>query len=354
MSRYRILHIIDSVERGGAETLLVNTIEGINQTYPDCNQYLVTLYKGGSLLPKVASLVEYYNLGLTRYNFLLVLLKLRKHLKTLKIDVVHSHLLHATLISRLALPKGTKLVSTYHSVFYDPELVDYARIELILDKLTYHPDYFSVYVSEAVQRNISAAVGIKNNSQVLVNFASPAFTPLYRFNPDPQLRIVMVGNLNPVKNHRIAIQALAHLKNIPIFLDIFGEGILRPELEKLINETGAKVVLRGSQAMSSELLAQYDLFLMTSHHEGMPISLLEAMQTGMPSLLNDLPMLRETAGNGASFYEYNQLDSLTRCLQEIWEDKDTLKILSEKALIRAEKFSAEGYIQKLFQIYKYS
>ncbi|MDB5261004.1 MAG: hypothetical protein JWQ14_285, partial [Adhaeribacter sp.] len=107
MSRYRILHIIDSVERGGAETLLVNTIEGINQTYPDCNQYLVTLYKGGSLLPKVASLVEYYNLGLTRYNFLLVLLKLRKHLKTLKIDVVHSHLLHATLISRLALPKGT-------------------------------------------------------------------------------------------------------------------------------------------------------------------------------------------------------------------------------------------------------
>ncbi|WP_026462940.1 glycosyltransferase [Adhaeribacter aquaticus] len=351
MIKYRLLHIIDSVERGGAETLLVNTIETIKKKYPNCEQYLVTLYRGGTLLPKVAPFVKYYNLGLNKYNIITVYFKLRRLLKNLQVDVVHSHLLHSTLISRIALPKKTRLVSTYHSVFYDPSLVDYAKKELIFDKLTYKPKYFSIFVSDAVQNNIRKAVGINNNYKTLVNFASPAFCPKYKFKQESCLKVIMVGNLNPVKNHKIAIQALHSLVDKPISIDIYGEGILRIELENLINQTGSKVVLKGGQAMSSELLAQYDLFLMTSHHEGMPISLLEAMQTGLPALLNDLPMLRETAGDSALYYKYDDLDDLINNLVNIQEGKLILNRLSENALTRAKTYSAESYLNQLFKIY---
>lgn len=351
MPDIRILHIIDSLERGGAETLVVNTITSLQQKYPGCQQYLVTLYKEGELLPQVREQVTHVHLGFRKTNLLAVVLRLRVLLKKWEIDVAHSHLLHSTFISRLVLPANVKLVSTYHSVYYDPQLVDYARKELIIDRLTYRRRYYSIFVSEAVRANICQAVGIRDRYRVLVNFASPAFRPSYRFSPSPALKIVMVGNLRPVKNHEIAVRALSRFISLPVSVDIYGEGSNRPQLEELIRQTGANVTLKGAKAISSALLADYDLFMLTSHHEGMPISLLEAMQTGLPSLLNDLPMLRETAGDGGIYYQYNSLNSLVASIEKILDNKIVLAELSDKALTRSRGFSADKYVDALMRVY---
>jgi glycosyltransferase involved in cell wall biosynthesis len=352
MAEIRILHIIDSLIRGGAETLVVNTVAHIHQRYPEFKQYVVTLYHEGVLLPQVADKVEHHHLACTKTNLLGVVFRLNRLLKKWKIDVVHSHLLHSTFVTRLALPSKIRLVSTYHSVFYEPNLIEYAGMELVLDKLTYRRKYFTVFVSEAVKMDICKAVGITKNFAVLDNFASPTFTPSYRFSSSPALKMVMVGNLRLVKNQEIAIRALSYFKGLPVSLDIYGEGDRREFLKKLIKETQANVTLKGAAAMSSAILAEYDLFLMTSHHEGMPVALLEAMQTGLPSLLSALPMLQETAGEGAIYYENNSLESLIRSIEQILADKEVLKDLSGKALEQAKKFSVGNYVQSLVKIYQ--
>ncbi|MBK0401719.1 glycosyltransferase [Adhaeribacter sp. BT258] len=348
----RLLHIVDTLERGGAETLVLNTVEMINKSFPDFEQYVAVMYRSGELEKQLPDNVKLINLNFRLTKLPKAIIQLRDIIKRNNIEVVHSHLIHSTLLARLALPKGVKLVTTYHSVFYDPEMVTYAKYELPIDKFTYKEQYFTIYVSDAVRENIASKVGIKKNFKVLPNFASVKFKPSYKLNSQKPLRIVMVGNLHEIKNHEIAIRALANLMEADITLDIYGDGILRGFLENLIAETGAKVNLKGKVSMDSGILGQYDLFLMTSHHEGMPLSVLEAMQTGLPSILNDIPMLKETAADSALYYKYDDLDALVAQIGKVYQNRSILADLAQKAVVRSRQFSAESYMNQLLEIYR--
>jgi glycosyltransferase involved in cell wall biosynthesis len=347
-----IVHINDSLERGGAETLLVNTVQAIAQLHPQIKQTVITLYDRGELKQQILRFADYHSLNFTLATSLVAIKKLKKIIKEGKVNIVHSHLLHSTLLSRLAVPKNVGLVTTYHSVFYEPTMVTYARKERYLDKLTYKKRYFSLFVSDAVRENITKAVGIKDHEQVLMNFASTSFQPQYTFNPEATLKIVMVGNLHEIKNHAIAIKAMGQLSHLPIQLDIYGEGNLRGYLQDLIKECGAAVILKGARNMTSEVLSKYDLYMMTSLHEGMPISLLEAMQTGLPSLLNDISMLRQTADKAALYYKYNDLKDLVKLISEVYVEKSILQYYSLNALEQSQKFSASEFVKSLLKIYK--
>lgn len=349
----KILHINDTLERGGAETLLVNTVKAISERFPTINQTVVTLYNKGELKNELGN-ISYYSLNFKLSNPVPSIFRLRKLIKKLNIQVVHSHLLHSTFLARLALPHGVGLVSTYHSVFYEPTMVTYAKYERLIDKLTYKNKFFTIFVSEAVQENITKAVNIKENYKVLVNFASPKFKYSWKFNPENELKIVMVGNLHEIKNHEIAIKALSHLPHQSISLDIYGDGGLRKHLEDIITQTNTKVRLMGITNMTSDILGKYDLYMMTSRHEGMPLSLLEALQSGMPCLLNSVSMLIETAGNASIYYNYNSLDSLVEKLTFIIKNKQLLPKLSENALVRSELYSVDNYLNALIEIYKHA
>src|SRR5690606_19744280 len=110
----------------------------------------------------------------------------------------------------------------------------------------------------------------------LLNFAGSEFVPKYTFKEKQEIKLINIGNLKPNKNQEAAIKALAELKHLNIMLDIYGEGGLRPYLQELITNTGAKVTLKGKAEITTDLFSKYDAFLMTSSNEGMPISLLEA------------------------------------------------------------------------------
>ncbi len=344
----RIVHIIDSLAVGGAEVLLVNSIMELERKYPEHTNMIVTLKSPGELIKTIENKVPYYNLGfkLTKLNHIL---KLRKILKNFKADIVHTHLLDSTLACRLILPSNIKLASTYHNVVYDSKQVHFSKWRLLLDKATYSPSYYSIFVSEEVAKNIKRAINVKNNHDTIVNFASPAFKPSYTFHPGTTLKLVNVGNLKPNKNHELAINVMGKLKDLPVSLDIYGEGDRRDKLQNMINLLGANVILKGNQVISSGLLAKYDAFLMTSHNEGMPVSLIEALATGMPSLLKDLPMLRETCGDAALYFKWEK--GLIEMIDHILKNKNILEKLSEKAVERSSLYSVETYVSKLLGIY---
>lgn len=72
-------------------------------------------------------------------------------------------------------------------------------------------------------------------------------------------------------------------------LDIYGEGPLRDELQSQIDRLGLEnsVTLCGTCADMADRYALYSLHLMASRHEGMPMTLLEAQATGLPSVVFD-------------------------------------------------------------------
>jgi glycosyltransferase involved in cell wall biosynthesis len=117
--------------------------------------------------------------------------------------------------------------------------------------------------------------------------------------------IAMVARLDPIKNHRIVLEAFAMvLKAVPAArLRLIGDGPERRNIERRASELGIadRVDLLGTRRDVPELLGTSDLFVYgTTRNEGFGIVLAEAMAAGLPVVATDVGPCREVLGNGAA------------------------------------------------------
>lgn len=104
---------------------------------------------------------------------------------------------------------------------------------------------------------------------------------------DPGL-IVATGRLEPQKNFALAIEAMGHLSRwTDARLVILGDGSERAHLTRMIDRMGlqGRVTLAGHVGDVAPWLDRASCFLMTSHYEGYPASLVEALAHGLPAVI---------------------------------------------------------------------
>jgi hypothetical protein len=350
----RLLHIIDSLQKGGAERLLVDCISEIHASHPHIKQYIYTLHRSENEIALPEDVVR-LNINFNKYNLLSVIWKLNTFLKANKIDIIHAHLVDSILLSRLLTGNSQiKKIFSYHNFYYDKKKYGYfSAWRLFAEKTTYHKKDISIYVSEEIKQSVESVRYNNGPGYVLDNFPNPSFYYNYHLNNSSQLKAIIVANLRKTKNLELAIEELILLKNHPVTIDIYGEGPLRKPLQDKINTTNVKLTLMGSQLITSELLSSYDVFLMTSESEGLPISLLESMTTGLPSILPDhLAIFKKVANSSTIFYSIKEKGDLAKKIKSILLDKNQLMPLSLASKENAKPYRLENYINKLMNIYK--
>lgn len=103
--------------------------------------------------------------------------------------------------------------------------------------------------------------------------------------------IVTVGRLHPQKNHKLLIDAFFEIKDkFPeYYLEIYGEGDLKKELERYIGNLGLvdRVFLKGTSRDILSKIIDSSLFVLSSNYEGLPNVLIEAMVLGIPCISTD-------------------------------------------------------------------
>jgi colanic acid/amylovoran biosynthesis glycosyltransferase len=124
-------------------------------------------------------------------------------------------------------------------------------------------------------------------------------------------RLLNVANFVEVKNHRVLVESFARLGDLPaVTLDLVGDGPLFPEIRDLVARLGLreKVKLLGpldhDELLRRLARREWDGVVLTSAatadaHEGIPVSLMEAMSAGIPVLATDSGGTRELIGEGA-------------------------------------------------------
>lgn len=186
------------------------------------------------------------------------------------------------------------------------------------------------------------------------NEASKAVRKEFLLNTNGKM-IVSVGELDNNKNHITVIRALAQLDRKDWKCVICGVGpnkdILMQEAERL----GLKehVVLAGYRSDIPEILNAADIFVFPSFHEGMPVSVLEAMACGIPIICSAIRGNVDVVQDGDNGYLFKPSDgdTLSREIALLMDNETLRQQMGAKNKKVVKKFSLEAVTEELKAIY---
>jgi glycosyltransferase involved in cell wall biosynthesis len=169
--------------------------------------------------------------------------------------------------------------------------------------------------------------------------------------------IMSVGRLNEAKGFPDLLEAFAqiHTEFPEAALVIVGGGTLLEELQAQVDAMGLqkKVILLGARSDARRLMATADIYVNSSHWEGTPVTVLEAMATGLPIIatrVGESPyLLAEDSGLLVSPY---QPAEIAHALRHLLRDDTARKKLARTALERVRThYSREAWRDSLLKLY---
>lgn len=210
--------------------------------------------------------------------------------------------------------------------------------------------HFCITVSEFNRRHIREHYPEVDPRKLLVHRVGvdlDFWTPQPVTTRNSAFSILTVGRLHPVKNHDFLIRACHELRNagLKFHCTIAGEGPEHERLENLVRELGLEdtVEFRG-QVGCEELRILYlqaDAVALTSHSEGIPQTLMEAMAMERVVLAPSITGIPELIADGHTGFVYQQ-DSMPDFLEKL------ARIAAAKASLDHLRQQARQHIQLYF------
>ncbi|MFH0994380.1 MAG: glycosyltransferase family 4 protein [Pseudomonadota bacterium] len=321
-----ILHVIDALNIGGAQELLVlladKTPRSAYQTLVCVIQPDVTLKsriesRGASVFCLNRSRPSIFCPGkfVTYFyrNIRDIVSLCRQH----RVDVVHCHLSDAEFIGILAgwLYGARRIITTVHYPALLPERKSgdiRNHLRIAVTRLLYRLATAVVAVSDDVAQQLKSVFHLSPSKiQIIINgidveaihrtLPNPEHLPSLCALPGRRL-ITSVGRLMPPKGHGYLINAMPHLlhqvDNVRLILA--GDGDLKALLEQLSRDLKVQdhISFLGSRSDVPDILALSDVFVLPSVSEGTSMALLEAMAASKPIVATDIPGNRAVLRHG--------------------------------------------------------
>lgn len=174
--------------------------------------------------------------------------------------------------------------------------------------------------------------------------------------PEDAVVIVSAGFLNPNKNNRVVIEALAKLRDSRYCYLICGDGELKDELAALAKQLGVEnqVKFLGYRTDMMEIMAASDIFVMPSFREGVPRALLEAMDLGLPCVGSNTRGIRELIGeNGEGGYvcDPRSADTFAAAFEKLATEAQAREMMIARNQTIVHQYSAETVRDEMSKIY---
>ena len=366
MKKIKILHIIKSLGRGGAEMLLPETLKEHNQDQfefhyiyflPWKNQLVETIENAGG---KVTCLSANNNIQL-----LLKFSQIIKYCKDNNIQLIHAHLPWAGFVSRL-VHKITKIPVIYSEHNLQER---YHFITKFINKWSFNSQTLAIGVSEDVTQSILKNIQPTAVTKTVLNGVNTqTFT---RLNPEERKSIrnqfgipdgaIVVGTVAVFRFQKrldkwLEIMKECTDKNPNIYGIIIGAGILEPQLKEKHTSLNleSKVFFAGLQTKVKPYYEAMDIFMMSSSFEGLPIALLEAMSMECAMVTTNAGGIKEVIRQEEDglMVDVDHWQDLAKSVLELAEKPEKRALLQSKARQRVEKsFSIGTMVGQLEAIY---
>lgn len=350
----KILHIITSLNTGGAEHLMVDLLPRLR----DLDNEVELLLFDGTRTPfykqveEIGITIHSLGNGGNVYNPLNIF-KLIKYIR--KYDIVHAHLTACQLftpIAKLLSFSRTSLVTTEHNA------TNRRRGNWLLksiDRWMYARYDCIISIAQQTYDNLVKHIGRADRVEIIYNGVdvSKFLLPVKQVALDDNHVVTMVAAFREQKDQDTLIKAIADLPD-NYHLRIVGDGPRRAILENLVAEMGLseRVEFLGIRTDIPDLLRQSDINVLSSHWEGLSLSSIEGMASGRPFIASDVDGLREIVKGSGVLFPHGDHKALAKAIQELCENPQHYHDVAERCQQKALQYDIGVMAEKYNDIYQ--
>lgn len=174
-------------------------------------------------------------------------------------------------------------------------------------------------------------------------------------------KIITVGRIAPVKgfNHFIEVAERVHQIEPEWFFEIYGGGpaVFTAPLQKMIREKGLDnvIILKGETNNVYNVLSNASIYLCTSSSESFGLTLVEAMESGLPVVSFDCPNGPKNIindGTDGFLVPLGDVEAMTAKVLQLIQDKAMLIKMGDNAIKNAKRFHVDSIIEKWSDLFK--
>jgi glycosyltransferase involved in cell wall biosynthesis len=340
-----VLLVITLAEVGGAQSYVAALLPALTRPF----DVTVAAHGMGPLREAAASSgaqfvpLDHVRRAINPWRDLAGLVELLRLVRRERPDIVHASSSKAGVLARTAASlAGVPIrIFTAHGWAFGARSGTVSRLYRSADRLMRPLTTATICVAE---RERTAGVAARTcdaaTTVVIPNAVDVGATPVSageRSTP----RIVSVGRLKAPKDFQTLARALSLLPQGSFEALIVGDGPDRSALERTLRRLGLdeSVRLAGARDDVPSLLADADVFVLSSRSEGSPVSVIEAMAAGLPVVASRVGGVPELVEDGETGFLVPPEDpqALTRVLARLLEDHTLRRRLGDAGRQRARR-----------------
>lgn len=287
-------------------------------------------------------------------------IELCQALRTIRPQLVAAHTAKAGMLARgAAALSGIPAVFTPHGwAISDRVSARSGRVFKLLERLG---GYFSARIINVCEYERGLALRHKIAPEAklsVVHNGIPDIGSSLLAQPDREPPILItIARFEEPKDYRTLLCALSGLKDLTWTIDLVGDGPLQPAMESLARDLGLaeRMQFLGARRNTAWLLAQAQLFVLSTRSEAFPYSVLEGMRAGLPVVSSDAGGIREAVADGETGMLVTAKDAsqLQGQLRRLILDAQLRRRLGAAGRRRfLEQFTVDKMVNQTVQIYR--
>lgn len=357
----KILHIINSLNTGGAEKLVIDTLPLFNKKGVQVD---LALLKGGDtpfyhkLRKNISENVKIYEFTEGSVYNPLHIFRIIPFFK--RYDVIHAHLFpiqYFLVLAKILSFSKTKLIFTEHSTrnrrLQNPK---FRKIE----RFIYNHYSKIICITEEVKNELRRCLNIPENKLKVIQNGidiskikkqNPYKREEFGFSHLDKL-LIMVAGFRREKDQDTLVKCMGILpENYKLIL--VGDGERRNIIEKIIKEEKLqeRVLLLGIRNDVISLIKMCDIAVLSSHWEGLPVSILEKMASGLPIIGSDVKGINQIIEERKQLFEKGNVEELKNRILSL-EDKNLYYSMSQKGIEKSEEYDINKMVDDTIDLYK--
>jgi glycosyltransferase involved in cell wall biosynthesis len=353
----RVLHVINSLERGGAEHLLVQLLPALSEHGVAADLLVLSRTADDYCRVLAERGIRIFESGVRALHSPLQAAAVASRMSGY--DVVHAHLFPTLLWTALAkaLRRAPPVVYTEHSTSNRRRAMGLMRP---VDAFSYGRLAKIICISQGVRdslvgylRWLQDRVAVIHNGIGLHRYQSSMPLPDTELPASAPLRLLCVANLIRAKGHKSLLKAMRRLPP-EVHLLLAGSGPLEASLRQLIRalDLERRVHFLGFRPDVDRLYKSCAALVLPSVWEGFSLVAVEAMASGLPVVASRVPGLQEVVGDAAELFKPSDPEELARCIRRVLSSAELRSALRERGIRRSELFSIDRTAEQHASLYK--